>query len=639
MTQFLVYLIIGITTGAIYAIAASGLVVTYATSRVFNFAHGAVGMFVAFVMYSLWVDQGWPEWLALIICVLVIAPLIGVALDVFVMRWLENASVAQRLAVTLTIFIMFEGLAQVIWGTDLRTMPPIFGPHSFSPVNGLNVTYDQAATVIIAVLVAVGLWALFNKTRIGTIMRGVVDDRALTELHGINPRMVTSLSWALGSSLAAVSAILLAPGLSMSIDALSLLVVSAYAAAIIGGLTSIPLTFTGGIALGVITSLLVGYLPPTNELVQNAASAMPFLLLFGALVVRRSELGLQRVEVFNEPPPPKARTMLTLSGVGLVLAILIAPQLSNFDALVAGSALIYAGVLLSLVLITGMAGQVSLAQWSFVGIGGVLMSHLGGGMPYWLALVLSTVISAAVGALIALPSLRLRGLYLALSTLAFAVLVDKVVFTNSHVFDTRGASIPVRSPQIFGLQADSFSSMIPLLAVVVALYAMLVLFIRRGRFGRALTAMRDAPQAASALGLNIVRTKLIVFTVSSGMAGLMGCLWGGLNHNVIASQFGYITSLTALLILTIYGVTSVTGAIVGSIFYAIFYLMVPNWINNPDLVAAIQPLGIGLAVFGLARHPEGAVAQTRASLRRGRWARKPAPSSLAAAPTASTTGS
>jgi branched-chain amino acid transport system permease protein len=633
MTQFLVYLIIGITTGAIYAVAATGLVVTYATSRVFNFAHGAVGMFVAFVAYTLWVDQGWPEWLALALCVLVIAPAIGIALDVFVMRWLENASVAQRLAVTLTIFIMFQGLAQVIWGTDLRTMPPIFGVHSFSPISGLNVTYDQAATVIIAIGVAIALWALFNRTRIGTTMRGVVDDRALTELHGINPRRVTSLSWALGSSLAAVSAILLAPGLSMSIDALSLLVVSAYAAAIIGGLKSIPLTFAGAIALGVITSLLVGYLPPTNELVQNAASAMPFLLLFGALVVRRQELGLQRVEVFNEPPPPRTRTMLGLSAGGIVIAIVVAPLLSNFDALVAGSALVYAGILLSLVLITGMAGQVSLAQWSFVGIGAVLLSHLGDGLPYWLALLISTVASAAVGALIALPSLRLRGLYLALSTLAFAVLVDKVVFTNSAVFDTRGASIPVRSPKLFGLEADSFSSMIPLLAVVVCLYAILVLTIRRGRFGRALTAMRDAPQAASALGLDIVRTKLIVFTLSAGMAGLIGGLYGGLNHQAIASQFGYIASLTALLILTIWGVTSVTGAIVGSAFYAVFFLMVPNWINNPDLVAAIQPLGIGLAVFGLARHPEGAVAQTRASIRKGRWARRPAPSQFAAAPT------
>ena len=634
MTQFLIYLIIGVTTGAIYAIAASGLVVTYATSRVFNFAHGAIGMFVAFVAYSLWIDQGWPEWPALALCVLVIAPLIGVLLDVLVMRWLENASVAQRLAVTLTIFILFEGLAQVIWGTDLRTMPPIFGAHSFTPISGLNVTYDQAATVIVAILVAVGLWALFNHTRIGTIMRGVVDDRALTELHTINPRVVTSLSWALGASLAAISAILLAPGLSMSIDALSLLVVSAYAAAIIGGLKSIPLTFAGAIALGVITSLLVGYVPPTNELVQNAASAMPFLLLFAALVVRRQELGLQRVEVFNEPPPPRTVTMVALSVAGLVLAIVIAPQLSNFHALVAGSALVYAGVLLSLVLITGMAGQVSLAQWSFVGIGAVLLSHVGDGLPYWLALLISTLASAAVGALIALPALRLRGLYLALSTLAFAVLVDKVAFTNSHVFTTRGASIPVRSPKLFGLQADSFSSMIPLLAVVVALDAILVLTIRRGRFGRALTAMRDAPQAASALGLDIVRTKLIVFTLSAGMAGLMGGLYGGLNHQAIASQFGYISSLTALLILTIYGVTSVTGAIIGSAFYAVFYLLVPNWINNPDLVAAIQPLGIGLAVFGLARHPEGAVAQTRASIRRGRWARRPAPSHLgSAAPT------
>ncbi|MDO8212010.1 ABC transporter permease [Conexibacter sp. CPCC 206217] len=625
MNTFFVYLLIGVTSGAVYALAASGLVVTYATSRIFNFAHGAIGMCMAFLAYTLWVDQGLPEWLALGLCVFVVAPAIGVLLDFAVMRHLERASVAVRLVVTLTIFIFLQGLAVWIWGTELRSMPQIFGNGSFA-IGDLTVTNDQAATVLIAVVVAAGMWFLFKRTTVGTIMRGVVDDRDLTQLHGVNPRYVTSLSWALGCSLAALAAILVAPGLSMSIEALSLLVVSAYAAAIIGGLTSVPLTFLGALALGIVTALLVGYLPPENELVQDVAPAMPFVLLFVALVVRREELGVfQRVEVFNEPRPPALRTTIAIGVAGVVVVALVAPQLSSFHALVAGTGLVWAGILLSLVLIAGMAGQVSLAQLAFVGVGGVMMSHIGDDMPYWLALLASAASAAVVGALIALPALRLRGLYLALSTLAFAVLMDKVVFVNSHVFPTSGGAIPVRAPQIFGLRADSFNSMLPLLAAVVALYAIGILAIRRGRFGRRLTAMRDAPAAASALGMNLVSTKLVVFTTSAAMAGLIGALFGGLNDQVIASQFGYMQSLIALLILVIYGLTSVPGAILGSVFYAIFFMMLPEWVEDPDTVNLIQPLAIGLAMFGLAQHPEGVVNQVRDAIkaRRGGGAGPP----------------
>jgi ABC-type branched-subunit amino acid transport system permease subunit len=145
--------------------------------------------------------------------------------------------------------------------------------------------------------------------------------------------------------------------------------------------------------------------------------------------------------------------------------------------------------------------------------------------------------------------------------------------------------------------------------------------LRQRHFGRALAALRDAPAAASALGLNVVRTKLIVLALASGMAGLMGCLYGSLFQQALSSQFVYLNSLTALLILSIYGVTSVSGAFVGAGFFSIFYLMIPNWITNQNIVSAIQPLGIGLAVFALAQHPEGAIAQNRDSFARWRGRR------------------
>jgi branched-chain amino acid transport system permease protein len=614
--DFLIFLTVGIVTGSIYAIAATGLVVTYTTSRIFNFAHGALGMFLAFVYYQFRVAWNWPEPIALIVTLLVVAPMIGVFLEVVVMRPLGSASVALRLVVTLALFTVMQGLALLIWGTTLRSMPPLTGSHTFGVVSGLQVTSDQIATVVLAALVAVGLWALFHKSRLGVTMRAVVDDPSLAELNGIRPGRVNALSWSLGTALAGLAAILIAPGLSLSIESLSLLVVSAYAAAIVGRLSSTAWTFVGGLGLGIIASMLTGYLTSTNEIIQDLPQAMPFVILFLVLVLLRQErAGLQRVDLFPEPKPPRGRTTLMWAAGALVLSFVVAPQLSNFQALVVSSGLVYGLVLLSLVLITGMSGQISLAQFSFVGIGAVLLAHLHNHMPYVVAVLVTMIITGLVGALVALPSLRLRGLYLALSTLAFAVLMDDMVFTNSHVISPESQVIAVPVPSIAGHSLQTLSGQIPLLTAITALAAVGILAVRRARFGRALSAMRDSPVAASALGLNLVRAKLTVFAVSAAMAGLAGCLFGGVQGQVGAGQFAYITSLSALLILAIQGFTSVTGALAGAMFYSIVYMMLPVWITNPNTVQSLQPLLIGLGIINVVRHPEGAIAQQRAQYR------------------------
>jgi branched-chain amino acid transport system permease protein len=173
---FLIYLVAGISTGSIYAIAASGLVVTYSTARVFNFAHGAIGTFVAFFCYWLWVTLGWPEPVAIGISVLVLAAAIGIGLDATIMRWLVNVPVAQKLAVTLALLLTFEGLTQLLWGAGNRTMPSILGNGTVQPMSGLHISYDELLTVGVAVCVAVGLWALLHRSRRGTTMRAVVED-------------------------------------------------------------------------------------------------------------------------------------------------------------------------------------------------------------------------------------------------------------------------------------------------------------------------------------------------------------------------------------------------------------------------------------------------------------------------------
>src|SRR3954468_20782123 len=283
--KLFVFLTIGVSVSAIYAVSATGLVVTYVTSGVFNFAHGAIGMFLAFTYWELSVNQGWPVPIALAVTLLVIAPAIGVALDVLVMRRLvQGASVATKLVVTLALLVAFQGAPGGIWGIKLRTLPELFPGHEYS-VFSLVITWHQTVTVIAAAAVAFGLRVLFTRTRLGVAMRAVVDNPELCEVKGISPNVVTAASWAMGASLAGLAAILIAPGLNLEVNTLSLLVVSAYAAAVVGRLQNLPATFAGALVLGVSATLIIGYLPQDNELVRNLQPAFPFLLLLAALLL------------------------------------------------------------------------------------------------------------------------------------------------------------------------------------------------------------------------------------------------------------------------------------------------------------------------------------------------------------------
>jgi branched-chain amino acid transport system permease protein len=603
--NFVTFVIIGLATGAIYSIAATGLVLTFTTSRIFNLAHGAVGMFLAFVYYQLRIGWRLPEAISLPLVVLVAGPLFGVALNVTMMQRLTRTSVAIRLTGTLALLVLLDGLAVLIWGNGYRTFPGIASDNTFAVAN-VRISYNQLTTIVLALAIAGLLWAFLRRTRLGTAMRAVVDDSQLAELTAISPMRIQSVSWAIGCSLAGLAAILITPSVSLDIPVLSLLVVSAFAAAVIGGLASVGLTYVGGLALGIGGSLLTLYLPQSNQFLQGIPPSLPFIILFLALSVMRQERqALARVTGAVISRPARVPSILGWSAVLVVAAAVIAPHLSAFSALIIATGLVYASILLSMVLLTGMAGQVSLCQFSFVGIGAVTLAHLSHYMPYALAALCATGVTALAGTLIALPALRLRGLYIALATFAFAVMCDNLVFSNSDLLGTAGEAITAPAPSILGLTLTSQRGFVLAGAVLASLFAAGIQFARRGKFGRALSAMRDSPVAATALGLRLVRTKLLVFGISAGMAGLAGCLFAGLLGQVGGSQFSYMMSLTALLILAIQGTTSVPGAVLGGAFYAIVYLLLPDWISNPTVVDAIQPITIGLAVFGILRHPEG----------------------------------
>jgi len=617
LQTFFTFLVLGVTVAAVYAISATGLVVTYITSGVFNFAHGAVGMFLAFVYWELRVNRGWPTPLALLVTLGVCAPLVGVALDVLVMRrLLRGASVATKLVVTLALLLAFQGMALAIWGIELRTVPGLWGDRSFTIVD-LVVTWDQLTTVLAAVAVAFGLRVLFRRTRLGVAMRAVVDNPELCAIKGLSPNRVTAASWALGSMLAGLAAILIAPGLNLEVNTLSLLVVSAYAAAVVGRMQSLPATFVGALVLGISQTLLIGYLPQDNELVRNLKPAMPFLLLFAALLLRPERRLPERSRTHAEPAPPALATTALLGAGAIVGAWAVSGRLSDFELLVGSKALLFSCITLSLVLLTGLSGQVSLMQMSFVGVGAVVVGKLGADVPWVAALALAALGAGALGALVALPVLRLRGIYLALCTLAFAILMDGLFFGNSRVLGG-GESLAVPRPVIFGVELTSEKAMFVLTAAAVALYANIFLAVRRSAFGRMLSALRDSPTASQMMGMDLVSVKLRVFGLSALLAGGAGALLGALQVRVGGLDFLYFRSLTVLLVATIFGITSVSGALLG----AGFFVVLPELLRELGSgggggvtgAQALQPLIIGTLAIIVARRPEGLAGQLRAWL-------------------------
>lgn len=615
---FFTFLVLGVATSAIYAISATGLVVTYITSNVFNFAHGAIGMFLAFLYWELRVNQGWPTPLALVVTLGLCAPAIGWTLDVLVMRRLvQGASVATKLVVTIALLLSFQGVALAIWGMELRTLPALWGDRSVTFLD-LVITWDQITMVAAAIAVAVGLRIMFHGTRIGVAMRAVVDSPELCEVKGLSPNRVTAVSWSLGSMLAGLAAILIAPGLNLEVNTLSLLVVSAYAAAVVGRMQSLPATFVGALILGISQTMIVAYLPQDNELVRNLKPALPFLLLFAALLLRPERRLFERATGHAEPAPPRLRTTVLLGVVTVAAAAVIAPQLSPFNLLTGSKALLFTCVTLSLVLLTGLSGQVSLMQMSFAGVGAVVLAKLDTGVPWVAGIALAALAAAVVGVLVALPVLRLSGIYLALSTLAFAILMDGLFFGNSR-FLGGGESLAVPRPEIFGIDLTGEQAMFVMSAAAAAIFANIFLAVRRSAFGRMLNALRDSPVACETLGMSLTRIKFQVFGLSALLAGAAGALLGALQVRVGALDYLYFRSLTVVLVATIFGITSVSGAVLG----AFFFVILPELLRElggeggggVTGIDALTPLIIGLLAIAAARNPGGISAQMRGWVR------------------------
>lgn len=615
MSLFLSYVVVGAVTGCVYALIATGLVVTYTTTGIFNFGHGAIAMASAFTFWQLW--QGWNLniWLSAALVLFVIAPAFGLVIERVLMRPLEGASADMSVVVTLGLLLFLVGGANYLWNPTIGRSLPLFFHGAGFQVAGLLITYEQLMAALSVVAVAIGLRLLFRQARIGIALRAVVDNSDLLAMAGGRPMRVKQLAWAMSCSLAALAGILLAGINQLNVLNLTLLVVDGYAAAVIGRLRNLPLAIGGALGIAVGQSLLFGYLPQSG-FTSRIQDIIPIVVLFIVLIVLPQDQ--LRTASFTGSVPPRVAGLKSSLGAGaavIAIAAVVSGSLSGSNLRTGAQGFAIAIVLLSIVLLTGYGGMASLCQMTFAGLGAYAMGNVAHGGS-WLGVLAAVGLSAAVGGLVALPTLRLRGLYLALATFAFASIMDSAFFQESL---GTGGSLPIGRVRIPGIPTQSDRAFFVECAVVFVVCAVGVLALRRGPFGRKLVAANDSPAACATLGVNVNSTKLIAFMVSAGMAGLAGVLYGGSPGSVNANYFASLVSLTVLLLARVGGINTATGALLGAASLTFFAVIAPH----SNLLAQLQYLLTGLAAVSVGRDPNGIAGRVFGAFERLRTTRPP----------------
>jgi branched-subunit amino acid ABC-type transport system permease component len=616
MRSYFPFIIIGLTTGAVYALAALGLVLTYRTSGVFNFGHGAIGMFSTYLFYSL--RQHLPTALALAFAVFVVAPLMGIVIDVMFRR-LAGAGAVAAIVASIGLLVGLQGLAVVIYGGAQRRMAPIFSTSTYRVLD-VNVGIDQTMVVAVALLAGLGLVAFFRFTHLGLKTRAVVDNRALTGLVGTSPTAVTRFAWMLGCSFAAMSGILFAPLVGLDSLLITLLVVEAFGAATVGRLQSFGITMGAAFGIGVAQSVatkIVGELGKQSLI--GLPSAIPFVTLFAVLVFSRSgalrEAPTTRVARATRRARPRFKfpfkpVILTLA-VGAVMPAFF----NGSEVLTLTSTVAFVLLFSSLSLLIGLSRQLSLCHAIFVVFGATTLSHLqSAGVPYFAALLLSGLILTPVGAAMAIPAIRLSSLYLGLATFAFGILAQNLLYPTGLAFGSSGV-IGISRPTFLAGDVAFYYFVLG----VVAAGCIAVEVIRVSRMGRILTALADSPKAVGSVGVSPLASRVVIFCVSAFFAGITGGLLGSLVRSVNFTSFTFFSSLVWVTVLVVAGAQTYSGVVLASLL-----LVAVPAVFTSSTVTEWQPVAFGVSAILFAQVDNGLIGAIRnlsfsSLLERDRW--------------------
>ena len=557
------FTLLGLGIGALYGVVAQGIVLVYRGSGVLNLAQGAYVMAGAYTYYELTQRHGTP-----LIVGLLAAPIGGMILGAatyrFVLRPMRRSSPLSRVIATLAVLIVLQAAAVLRYGVDSLAAKSWLPTRTVSPIHGAPVGLDRLLILAIGIAFTVVLAIVYKRTNFGRVTSAVAENERAAASLGHSPDRIAVINWALGAGLAALVGALLAPITFLQPTGLVILVVPGLAAALIGGFRSFGLAFAGALGIGMTESLMARYVQTPGW-----SQSVPFLFVIAVLVVRGASLPL-RSYVLDKLPAVGSGHVRRLPT--LMLFAIAALLLGRFlgvrwvDALTV--TMIFAILCVSVVVATGYAGQLSLAQYVMAGLGAFIAAKLSNtwDVPFPLAVLIAVLAAAAIGAVVGIPSLRSRGVSLAIATLGLGIVAYALVLSN---YDYTGGTsgLPVPSPSLFGLDINAITT--PrryALMVLVVLFGtcLVVANVRRGAAGRRMLAVRSNERAAAALGVNVYAAKLYAFALATAIAALSGTLLGFRLTNVISSQFNVFTSISVVGMAVVGGVGSIGGAMIAA---------------------------------------------------------------------------
>ncbi|MDP9116306.1 MAG: ABC transporter permease [Actinomycetota bacterium] len=602
MNAFIPYIVFGLTTGAVYGISAMGLVLTYKTSGLFNFGHGAVCAAAAFVFYALRQQHHVPWPLAALGAVLVFGALSGLALERIALV-LSSVHTSFKIVGTVGILVSIQALAGLCFGPEALPFKPFLGESYLFHVQDVGVSTSDVVDVLLGIGAAVALYLFFKRTRLGTAMRGVVDDAQLLDMSGTAPTKVRRTAWVIGSVFAAASGVLFAATQQqLDVNILSLLVVQAFGAAAIARFSSLPMCLVGGLLVGVLQQVASKEVGSHTSL-QGLDINVPFIVLFVVLLViprgKLAEVGRQVKARAVMPSPFTGRTRL---GGYLVLSVgaLLVPHVVGAHLPLWITAMTQFTLFLSLSLLVRTSGQISLCHVGFAAIGAAGFGHMyADGAPWAIAILLGGLFAIPAGALVAIPAIRLSGLFLGLATLGFGILLAEYAYNKTWMF---GGALSSHSRRPAGFTSDTRFYYV--LLAIAGLALGIVALVERSRLGRLLRGLADAPIALTTLGTNVNVSRVLVFCLSTFLAGVSGATFASEFSAVNQESFNYVESLIVLAVMAISGRRTLTVAVVAPLLLYV----VPGYISNPRAHLYLQ-LGFGVAAVFAAAISQGALAR------------------------------
>jgi branched-chain amino acid transport system permease protein len=643
--------LVGVLFGGLYALSASGIVLTYTATGVFNIAHFAVALLAGYLGWQLSGVWGVPLPLVVPIVLVVCGPVLGLALERAVFRPLQQrrASSSEKLVAALGVTVVLLALINVVWGPGAQgtvdePVPRLFGEHDYD-VGSIQFDSEQVGLVVTVLVVAALLYVLLQRTFLGASIRAVVDRRELAELAAIDANRVSQVAWGLGCTLAAVTGLIIPRGY-LEPEKIIFFGIETFSVAVVARLTSVPKAILFGFfVLGMGGSLLdifepFGQTGGAAETYQAVVTNLSSIVLFVALVIMRrldevGETGSTGQGLVGRFGSVKVRGSSVAGPLLLGAAALWVPfVLGSEDLRLAHVVMALLVIFASIVCITGYSGHLTLGQASIAGVGAFFSARATNGLdvgpitidlPVLLAMLFGAGVALLAGLLAGYPAMRRKGLFLGLTTLGLALIIDRFVF-NAQLFVGDPGGLEVHRPELFGIDLTGDRAFYYFELVVVGLVLLLAYNLRSGRLGRVLGAMRDSETAAQSVGIGLRRAKLFVFAVSSAMAGIGGAMLTQANENWDTTTFNPLFGFFWFVAVVVCGIADVRGAVLA----AVLYVLIPRQLDL-DIASAIGIFGIAALFLGrLQGGIVGQVGRLGPVLRRGvaeqyRKARAPAP--------------